>query len=255
MNNLDKQTANDVTRVFDFKGAKVRTIVKDSEPLFVVKDVCDVLNHSNHKVAVSRLDKDEVSKVYLADALGRNQRTTVVNEYGLYSLILTSNKPEAKEFKRWVTHEVIPAIRKHGGYLTEQKIEEALFNPDVLIRLATSLKEEREKRKQAELEVDMKKAVIREQVPKVDSFHRFLDAYGFMDMNTFAKMVGIGRNKIFAHLRELGILMSNNQPYQRYMKYFKVINVVKRNFAYQKTFINHKGCHYLKERLRKEKII
>lgn len=109
-------------RVFKYAGSAVRTVIISGEPWFVAKDVCDVLNHSNHKVAVSRLDKDEVSKVYLTDTLGRNQRTTVVNEYGLYSLILTSNKPEAKEFKRWITHEVIPSIRKTGGYVANDEL-------------------------------------------------------------------------------------------------------------------------------------
>ncbi|MCY9153669.1 Bro-N domain-containing protein [Bacillus haynesii] len=111
---------NELQKVFNYQDQQVRTVVKDNEPWFVAKDVCNVLNHSNHKVAVSRLDEDEVSKVYLTDSLGRNQKTTVVNEAGLYSLILTSNKPEAKQFKRWITHEVIPTIRKTGSYQMEQ---------------------------------------------------------------------------------------------------------------------------------------
>lgn len=254
MNNLDKQTTNDVTRVFDFKDAKVRTIVKDGEPWFVAKDIASILGFDHTPTMTRSLDEDEKG-VHNMHTLGGKQHMTIINESGLYSAILKSRKPEAKEFKRWVTHEVLPAIRKHGGYLTEQKIEEALLNPDVLIQLATTLKEEREKRKQAELEAAMKEKVIQEQAPKVDSFHKFLDADGFMDMNAFAKMIDMGRNKLFAYLRELGILMSNNQPYQRYMKYFKVVSTVKGNFTYQKTFVNHKGCHYLKERLTKEKII
>ena len=109
-------------KVFNYQDQQVRTVVKDNEPWFVAKDVCNVINHSNHKVAVSRLDEDEVSKVYLTDSLGRNQKTTVVNEAGLYSLILTSNKPEAKQFKRWITHEVIPTIRKTGGYVANDDL-------------------------------------------------------------------------------------------------------------------------------------
>ncbi|MGG3959645.1 phage antirepressor KilAC domain-containing protein [Bhargavaea massiliensis] len=93
-----------------------------TEVWFVAKDVCDILNHSNHKMAVSRLDEDEVNKVYLIDSLGRQQQTTVVNEAGLYSLILTSNKSEARQFKRWITHEVIPTIRKTGGYVANDDL-------------------------------------------------------------------------------------------------------------------------------------
>jgi prophage antirepressor-like protein len=113
---------NQLQQVFKYHEHQVRTVIKDGEPWFVVKDVCDVLNHSNHKVAVTRLDEDEVSKVYLTDSLGRNQQTTIVNEAGLYSLILTSNKPEAKQFKRWITHEVIPTIRKTGGYVSNDDL-------------------------------------------------------------------------------------------------------------------------------------
>jgi prophage antirepressor-like protein len=111
---------NQLQQVFTYSGNQVRTIIKDGEVWFVAKDVCNILNHSNHKMAVSRLDEDEVNKVYLTDSLGRRQQVTIVNEAGLYSLILTSNKPEAKAFKRWITHEVIPTIRKTGGYVANE---------------------------------------------------------------------------------------------------------------------------------------
>ena len=105
---------------------KVRTIVKNSEPLFIAKDVCDILGLSNSRQAVSRLDNDEKNTVTLNDGIG-NPNKTVVNEYGLYNLVLASRKPQAKAFKRWITHEVIPAIRKPGKYEIEQQtlIEES----------------------------------------------------------------------------------------------------------------------------------
>ena len=99
-------------RVFDYREQKVRTVVVDGNPWFVAKDVCDVLELSNPTVALSRLDEDERSKFNL----GRQGETSIVNEAGLYSLILRSRKPEAKNFKRWITHEVIPSIRKTGSY-------------------------------------------------------------------------------------------------------------------------------------------
>lgn len=120
---------NELQKVFNYQDQQVRTVVKDGQPWFVAKDVCNVLNHSNHKVAASRLDEDEVSKVYLTDSLGRYQKTTVVNEAGLYSLILTSNKPEAKQFKRWITHEVIPTIRKTGGYVANDELFIQIYLP------------------------------------------------------------------------------------------------------------------------------
>ena len=120
---------------------QVRTVVKDGEPWFVAKDVCDALELTNPTMALERLDDDERAKFNL----GRQGETNMVNEYGLYNLILGSRKPEAKTFKRWITHEVIPSIRKHGAYLTPAKLEEVLLNPDTIIQLAQNLKAEQER--------------------------------------------------------------------------------------------------------------
>lgn len=126
---------------------EVRTTVIDGEPWFVAADICRALDIGNSRQAMTRLDDDEKNTVILSDGIPGNPEKTVVNEPGLYSLVLGSRKPEAKAFKRWITHDVIPAIRKHGGYMTPEKVEEALLNPDVLIKLATELKEERNKNK------------------------------------------------------------------------------------------------------------
>ena len=122
-------------RVFEYEGSKVRTVVIDGEPWFVAVDVCRVLEHTNTSVAVSRLDDDEkgVSTLYTP---GGTQGASVVSEAGLYSLILTSRKPEAKAFKRWITHEVIPAIRKTGSY-----VQPAASIEDLIIMQAQSVKE------------------------------------------------------------------------------------------------------------------
>jgi anti-repressor protein len=140
---------HELTKVFNYKGSQVRTVIKNGCPWFVAKDVCDILGHTNNRAATERLDEDEkgVSKVY---TLGGEQKMTVINEPGLYSLVLTSNKSEAKQFKRWITHEVLPSIRKHGAYMTPETIEKALTDPDTIIKLATILKEERQKRLEAE---------------------------------------------------------------------------------------------------------
>ena len=110
---------------------KVRTIVKNGEPLFIAKDVCDILGLSNSRQAVSRLDNDEKNTVTLNDGIG-NPNKTVVNEYGLYNLVLASRKPQAKAFKRWITHDVIPAIRKTGKYeVQQQTLNEEQYKPSV----------------------------------------------------------------------------------------------------------------------------
>ncbi len=115
---------------------KIRVSVNsDGIPYFVAKDACDIVGLSNVTVALSRLDEDEFISIKLIDSIGREQNAYAVSEAGLYSLILGSRKPEAKTFKRWVTHEILPSIRKHGGYLTPEKVEEALLNPDTIIRL------------------------------------------------------------------------------------------------------------------------
>lgn len=118
MTNSNESQAMGLPEVFTFNqnSAPIRVQVINSEPWFVAKDVCDVLGHSNHKMAIKALEEDEVSSVYLIDALGRMQTTKIVNESGLYTLIFQSRKPEAKSFRKWVTSEVLPSIRKKGFY-------------------------------------------------------------------------------------------------------------------------------------------
>ena len=127
----------------------MRTVVKDGEPWFVAADVCRALEIGDTHKAVERLDDDEKGRS-LIPTLGGEQELLIVNEPGLYTLVLGSRKPEARAFKRWITHEVIPSIRKHGGYLTPPTIAELLENPDMIVELALTLKAEREKRLAAE---------------------------------------------------------------------------------------------------------
>ena len=155
-------------QIFENKAfGKIRAIEINNEPYFVAKDVCDILEIKNSRQALTRLDDDEKSDVILNDG-SQNRNMSVVNEYGLYSLILASRKKEAKQFKRWITHEVIPSIRKHGGYLTETKIEEVLLNPDTIIKLATDLKNERMQKEKLQIENNEQKQLIGELKPKAD---------------------------------------------------------------------------------------
>ena len=143
---------------------QIRVIERDGEPWFVAADVCNVLDLSNPTIAVSRLDEDERAKFNL----GRQGDSTIVNEPGLYSLILGSRKPEAKAFKRWITHDIIPSIRKYGAYMTPEKLEEAICNPDTIIEICMQLKLEQERRKQVEAE-------NRQIRPKADYFDNLVE--------------------------------------------------------------------------------
>lgn len=141
-------------QTWNYENSEIRTVEKDGEPWWVLADVCKVLElTSPHKVA-DRLENDERNKIPVTDSLGRNQNTTIINESGLYAVILRSDKPQAKPFRKWVTNEVLPSIRKHGAYMTDQTLEQALTSPDFLIQLATQLKEEKEQRKQLEVKVE-----------------------------------------------------------------------------------------------------
>ena len=143
---------------------EIRVVEKDSEPWFVAVDVCDILDLSNPTIAVSRLDNDERAKFNL----GRQGDATIVNEPGLYALILGSRKPSAKAFKRWITHDIIPSIRKYGAYMTPEKLEEAICNPDTIIEICMQLKLEQERRKQVEAE-------NRQIRPKADYFDNLVE--------------------------------------------------------------------------------
>jgi prophage antirepressor-like protein len=144
--------------LFKYDDKDVRVIMKDTEPWFVAKDICEILDLSNTSMAIDKLDDDEKDNIKDIDSVGRKHNVSIINEPGLYSLVLRSNKPEAKRFKRFVTHEILPSIRKHGAYMTEDIYEKISADPDFGIKLLTDLKNERarvklldEQRKYAEL--------------------------------------------------------------------------------------------------------
>lgn len=148
---------NTEIRTFNFNAATLRTMTDENgEPWFVAKDVCDILETRTNNLRTI-LDPDEISELsndYSIDiAQNGGKSPLIISEAGLYSLILKSRKPEAKEFKHWVTHEVLPSIRKHGIYATETTIDHILADPDFGIRLLTDLKNERAKRIKAENQI------------------------------------------------------------------------------------------------------
>lgn len=147
-------------QVFNYKDNKVRTVDVNGETWFVLKDVCAVLGIANHKMTAQSLEEDEVSQTYLTDSLGRQQKTTIISESGLYHVVLRSDKPEAKPFRKWVTSEVLPSVRKHGAYMTPVTIDQMIASPEFGIKLLTELKEEKERRQALETENQRQAQII-----------------------------------------------------------------------------------------------
>lgn len=123
---------------WNYNNFEVRTITINNEPQWVLADVCRILEISHIKDTLNRLDNDEVGQTEVIDKLGRKQKANIINESGLYNVILRSDKPQAKLFRKWVTSEVLPAIRKHGAYMTPETLEGAILNPDYLIKIETA---------------------------------------------------------------------------------------------------------------------
>jgi prophage antirepressor-like protein len=170
-------------KVFGFEGKDVRVIIRTGEPWWVLKDVCSALGIANSRDAAGRLDDDEKDDVGIADAIGRKQNTSAISESGLYSVILLSRKPQAKVFKRWITHEVIPSIRKHGAYMTPPTIDELVANPDMLIKLATTLKEEQEARKLALKQLEETSTLLEYKVIELDESKEWFTVKRVAKMN------------------------------------------------------------------------
>ncbi|MFQ4154657.1 phage antirepressor [Pediococcus pentosaceus] len=198
---------------FNFEGNEVRTVLINDEPYFVGKDIADVLGYLNTRDALSKhVDEEDKNSVAIHDGKKGNPNQVVINESGMYSLVLSSKLPNAKKFKRWVTNEVLPSIRKHGVYMTDEKIEEALLNPDTIISLATQLKNEREGRLIAEQQV-------KEFQPKVSYYDKVLSNDALMTISLIAKdygMSGAGMNKL---LHELGVQYRQGGTWLLYAKY------------------------------------
>lgn len=240
-------------QVFNFESKNVRLLQYDQKTWFAAKDVCEILDIKNTTDALKRLEYDEVTRFNLGSLSGE---TNFVNEYGLYSLVLGSRKPEAKKFKRWVTHEVIPSIRKHGAYMTPEKIEEVLLNPDTIIQLAQNLKAEQEKRVEAE-------RIIAEQQPLVEFANTIANDKRGILIRDFAKVISkqglvIGEKRLFQWMRTNGYLMRNNRPYQRYID-MGVLELVERpvvrTAGTEISFtpkITGKGQEYFYSKLREE---
>ena len=211
--------ANEIQVFQNQEFGELRTVVRDGNPWFVAKDVCKALDIGNSRMATDRLDADEKDDVSLTDAIGRNQDTSIVSESGLYSLVLGSRKPQAKPFKRWVTHDVIPSIRKHGAYMTPDTIEKVLSDPDTIIQLATSLKEERAKSRALEVTATQQKQIIAEMEPKASYYDKVLASPDPMLISVIAKDYGKSAKWFNATLHTLGIQYKLDGTWLLYQKY------------------------------------
>lgn len=225
-----------------FKNSKfgeIRGLEIEGEPWLVGRDIAVILGYAKPHNAISRhVDEDDTLKQGITDKLGRMQETTLINESGFYSLVLGSKLPEAKEFKRWVTHDVLPTIRKHGAYMTPQKIEEVLLNPDTIIQLATTLKEEQQKRLEAERQIE-------EQKPKVIFADAVTASKTSILVGELAKLlrqngIDTGQNRLFQWLRDNGYLIKRKgTDYNMPTQYSMDLGL----FEVKETTITHSDGH------------
>ena len=234
----------------------VRTVCIDGEPWLVGKDVADILEYRNGSRDINRhVDADDRRKIMIYDGNQRRE-IIVINESGLYSLVLSSKMLTAKKFKRWVTSEVLPTIRKTGGYVA---------NEDVFVETYLPFADEPIKqlfRIQCRV-INQLNERIRKDEPKVKFADHVGDSTNVIDVNRMAKLcadhgIRIGRNRLFAWMRSRGILMGGNIPYQEYIEngYFRVKESVYetngQTRTYQQTFVTGKGQQYILSRLMRE---
>lgn len=233
---------------------EVRTLLINDKPYFMANDVAKALGYVKPNNAISTHCKAALKQGIPIS--GKIQEVNFISEGDVYRLIMKSKLPSAEKFESWVMDEVLPTIRKHGAYMTEQTIEKALTSPDFLIQLATELKKEQEARKLAEQKIE-------EQKPLVEFANKVSDSSNLIDMGKMAKLlkdehINIGRNRLFDWLRRKEILMKNNIPYQRYIDggYFQVKESTYETpygtKTQQTTFVTGKGQIYITEKLRKE---
>ncbi len=217
----------------------IRRVDTDGEFWLVGKDVAQALGYAKPENALAtHVDRDDTLKWGIMDSLGRIQNTTLINESGLYSLVLSSKLPSAKKFRRWVTSEVLPSIRKHGAYMIPETLEAAILNPDYLIKVATALKQETEKRKalESKVQADAPKVLFADSVAASGSTVLVGELAKIMRQNG----VDMGERRLFRWMRDNGYLIKRNgtdynMPTQASME--------QGLFRIKETVINHSDGH------------
>lgn len=245
-------------KIFENKEfGRVRTVIIDGEPWFVGKDTAKILGYAKPRNAISaHVDYEDKKDALIQGDLGGTQKMTIINESGIYSLIMSSKLPKAKEFKRWVTAEILPTIRKTGGYVADEDMFIENYLPFLdkpyqnLFRLQM-------------IAINQLNERIRHDKPLVEFANQVAGTENVIDMNAMAKLaveenIPIGRNRLFRWLRENGILMSDNLPYQKFIDrgYFAVKESVFETDSmlktYQQTFVTGRGQQYIIGRLKNE---
>jgi len=193
----------------------VRTVTVDGIPCFVGKDVAGILGYSNTRDALAKHVDDEDKGVAKCDTLGGTQDLSIINESGLYSLILSSKMPNAKKFKRWVTAEVLPAIRKFGVYATE----DLLANPDTLIAALLELKAERGRNNALIQTVAVQNQQIVEMKPKVSYYDVVLNCKDLVAISVIAKDYGWSANRMNKYLNDKGVQFKQSSIWLLYQKF------------------------------------
>lgn len=205
-------------QVFNSKGfGDIRTTEIDGKPYFVANDVARALGYKRPADAVTAHCKGSVKHRYLTD--GGEQELKVIPEGDIYRLTVRSKLPSAEKFEKWVFDEVIPSIHQYGAYMTEQTIEKALASPDFLIQLATKLKDEQTRRKEAETEIRVKDQIIGELKPKADYYDEILKNPGLVTITQIAKDYGMSGKKMNRILHELGIQYKQSEQWLLYSDY------------------------------------
>ena len=234
----------------------VRAMEIDGEPWFVGKDVAEILGYKETAKAVRTHIDDEDKGVSVLDTPGGKQNITIINESGLYSLILSSKLPSAKKFKRWVTSEVLPTIRKTGGYVSDEELFVNTYLPNVDSATKELFKLNLRTIRQLNEKIENDK-------PLVDFANQVSDSCNAIDVSALAKLLNdenikIGRNKLYKWMRSNKIIRQNNEPYQKYIDNGMLSCV---EYVYHtpygdktgtKTLINGKGQIYIAEKLRKQ---
>ncbi|PTK76141.1 phage antirepressor [Staphylococcus haemolyticus] len=199
-------------QTFNFEELPVRTLTVDEEPYFVGKDVADILGYSNsRKALLDHVDEEDKLTSRIVTA-GQNRNQTIINESGLYSLIFSSKLESAKRFKRWVTSEVLPSIRKHGIYATDNVIENTLNNPDYIINILTEYKKEREHNLLLQQQVGELK-------PKADYYDQILKSKKLITVNAIAKDYGMSAQALNKILHDLKVQFKQSGQWLLYAKY------------------------------------
>lgn len=217
----------------------VRSVSVNGEPWLVGKDVAEALGYSNPRDALSKhVDDEDKDAVAIRDTIGRMQNMPIINESGLYSLVLSSKLPTAKKFKHWVTSEVLPSIRKHGAYMTQETLEAAIMNPDYLVKIATALKAETDKRKALESKVtaDAPKVLFADAVAASRSTVLVGELAKILKQNG----VDMGEKRLFQWMRDNGYLIKRagtdyNMPTQ--------VSMERGLFRVKETVVSHSDGH------------